>query len=92
MEIEKVLLRSLHIALDGENLLDTGSIVANTNLFDLLDSFALVNVLLETEGAMEVFTGRYLSLADENIFDAQKSPFLAWSNWVEYVKAKHVNA
>lgn len=55
------------------------------NIFDAVDSFSLVNILLETELAVENLSGKYTPLASELLFDALKSPFLKWSDWVDYV-------
>lgn len=59
---------------------------ASTNIFDAVDSFTIVDLLLETEGRIEQEIGRYVPLADETIFDAEKSPLKNWSTWVAYVE------
>jgi hypothetical protein len=59
------------------------------NIFDLLDSFNIVDVLIESENILQENLGRYVSLADEKIFDASKSPFLTWSSWISYVEEKY---
>lgn len=56
------------------------------NIFDAVDSFAIVDLLLETEGRIEQEIGRYVPLADETIFDAEKTPLKNWSTWVAYVE------
>jgi hypothetical protein len=60
-----------------------------TNVFDYIDSMTIVNLILKTETMLEVATGNYVTLADENIFDARKSYLLKWSRWVEFVDARH---
>ena len=62
--------------------------MSSTNLYEIIDSFAIVNILLESEAAIEVKYGRYIPLADETIFNASNSPFLRWEKWVEYVQGK----
>jgi hypothetical protein len=57
-----------------------------TNIFDAIDSFAIVDLLLETEARIESAYGRYVPLADESIFDAEKSPLKNWSAWNAYVE------
>jgi hypothetical protein len=59
------------------------------NIFDVLDSFNIVDILIESENILQEKLGRYVSLADENIFDASKSPFLTWSSWIFYVEEKY---
>jgi hypothetical protein len=51
-----------------------------------VDSFAIVDLLLETEGRIEQAIGRYVPLADESIFDADKSPLKNWTAWNAYVE------
>ncbi|GAA0864144.1 hypothetical protein GCM10009115_17490 [Sphingopyxis soli] len=58
----------------------------STNIFDAVDSFAIVDLLLETEGRIEAVYGRYVPLADETIFDAEKSPLKNWATWNAYVE------
>lgn len=58
-----------------------------TNVFDLIDSFSVVDLLLETESQIEVALGRYVALGDETVFDAEKSPLKRWGDWVAYVGA-----
>jgi len=69
---------------------DFSDVSEQTNLFDVLDSFSVVNLLLETEMELEKITGTYTSIADQTIFDAEKSPLLKWSSWVEYVESRIV--
>lgn len=61
-------------------------VVADLNLYDQVDSFSLVNVLLETETELEREMRKYIPLASEKIFDASDSPFLLWRKWVNYVE------
>jgi hypothetical protein len=59
---------------------------ASANIFDAVDSFAIVDLLLETEGRIEAAYGRYIPLADETIFDAEKSPLKNWLAWNAHVE------
>lgn len=61
-------------------------LASSTNIIDAVDSFAIVDLLLETEGRIEQAIGRYVPLADETIFDAEKSPLKNWSDWIAYVE------
>lgn len=58
----------------------------STDIFGAVDSYAIVDLLLETEGRIEDAIGRYVPLADETIFDADKSPLKKWSTWTAYVE------
>lgn len=90
-ELNKLLLAALTAAVAEEHPDLVDSITLDTNLFEVVDSFALVTVLLESESVIEEKFGRYIPLADETIFDASKSPFLFWNRWVDYVQGK-INA
>ena len=57
------------------------------NLFEQLDSFAVVELLLETESEIEKVTGRYVPLADESILDSTRSPLRRLQDWYDYVTA-----
>jgi hypothetical protein len=61
----------------------------DTDLFALVDSLVIVNLLLESEMLLEQETGNYVPLADENLFDAAKSPLRNWSRWVAFVGERH---
>lgn len=90
-ELNELLLIALKAAVAEEHPDLVDSITLDTNLFAVVDSFALVSVLLESESAIEEQFGRYIPLADETIFDASKSPFLLWNRWIDYVQGK-INA
>ena len=61
----------------------------DTDVFALVDSLVIVNLLLETEMMLEQETGSYVPLADENLFDAAKSPLRSWARWIAYVGERH---
>lgn len=62
---------------------------ADTNVFEKIDSLTVVNLLLQSEMLLETETGEYVTLADETVFDAEKSPLLRWGDWIRYVEARH---
>jgi hypothetical protein len=78
--------RRVNELVQSPELADVGP---ETNLFDTVDSMAIVDLLLETEALLEERAGRYVALADEKTFDASASPLLRWSNWVTYVEQRH---
>jgi hypothetical protein len=59
---------------------------SSMNIIDAVNSFTIVDLLLETEGRIEQAIGRYVPLADETIFDAEKSPLKNWSDWIAHVE------
>lgn len=55
------------------------------DLFERVDSFAVVELLLETESEVEKAVGRYVPLADESILDSSRSPLRRVQSWYDYV-------
>lgn len=88
-DLNKILLQAIAQALDEGEIHLVENITNELNLFEIVDSFSIVNILLESESLLEIETGNYVTLADENMFDAEKTPFRSWSGWVAHVKAKH---
>lgn len=65
------------------------TIEPDTNVLAQIDSLTVVNLLLQSEMLLETATGNYVTLADETVFDAKKSPLLKWSDWIRFVEARH---
>jgi hypothetical protein len=57
----------------------------STNIFDVLDSMDIVNLIMETESLLEAKLGYYLPLANEETFDAEKSPLLSYKSWLQFI-------
>ena len=89
MSIEQVLRETLEKILASIEEPGLRSLTDESNLFENLDSLTVVDMLLEAEMQLEKATGRYVTLADETIFDASKSPLRTWAGWVAYVERKH---
>ena len=88
-EIESLLKDALEKALESDGSPGFNELTSEFSLFETLESISIVSMLLEVEAEIELATGRYVSLADETIFDASKSPLRSWSSWVSYVEARH---
>ena len=63
------------------------SVAADADIFEVIDSFAVVELLLQTEGDLEGAIGRYVPLADERVLDADKSPLRSLDRWIDHVMA-----
>jgi hypothetical protein len=66
---------------------ELGALGPEDDLFDKIDSFAVVELLLETESEVEKTVGRYVPLADESILDSTRSPLRRLQDWFDYVAA-----
>ena len=69
---------------------ELGALGPEDDLFNKIDSFAVVELLLETESEVEKAVGRYVPLADESILDSTRSPLRRIQSWFDYV-AEAVN-
>lgn len=88
-ELEAILkeaVRKVNEDLDAPQLETIGP---DTDLFESMDSMAIVDLLLETEALLEDRYGRYAALAGDTIFDASASPLKRWSDWVAYVEQRN---
>lgn len=87
LDIERVVRTALAEVGDdlGLEVLE-GELAPNLNIVESISSFAVVELLLTTESKVEELTGRYIPLADENLFDAQQSSLISLQNWIDYVQ------
>jgi acyl carrier protein len=85
-EISKITSEALAAVLENMDGGESIRLDSSTNVFDAVDSFGIVDLLLETEERIEAAFGRYVPLADETLFDAEKSPLKNWSVWNAYVE------
>ncbi|MCJ2064297.1 hypothetical protein MKK63_16470 [Methylobacterium sp. J-088] len=67
---------------DRSDLKDIGP---ETDVYEQIDSFAVVELLLETESEIERTVGRYVPLASESILDNTQSPLRRFQGWIDYV-------
>ena len=63
------------------------NVATDADLFEEIDSFAVVELLLRTEADLEAALGRYVPLADEQVLDADKSPLRSLGRWIAHVEA-----
>lgn len=87
--IETALRQTLEKILESVDAPALRTLDADSNLFDNLDSITIAEMLLEVEDRLEALTGNYVTLADEKVFDASKSPLRSWAGWVAYVEGRH---
>ena len=84
-EILKNVINELNKEWDMEEL---HSFENNINLFETVDSFSLLSIVIETESALENEMGEYIPLADEDLMVAGVSPFSSFNQWVNFVTKK----
>lgn len=60
----------------------------DTNFFDLVDSLAVLNFILDIEQRLERRFGRYIQIADEDVMDASKTPFKTVKDIIEFISSR----
>lgn len=88
INVDKLLRKALATVIADLDKPALAAVSSETNVFENIDSFSVVDLMLETEMLIESETGNYVTLADETVFDAEKSPLLKWSTWITYVEAR----
>ena len=83
-KIKNILKKSLKDSIEDSDI-DKIELEDSTNLLEEIDSFAVVSFLLEAEMNLEEEFGKYISLANEDLFDKSKSVLNCWSDFVNYV-------
>ena len=63
----------------------------DTDFFDLVDSLAVLNFILDIEQRLEGEYGRYIQIADEDVMDASKTPFKTVKDIIEFISSKVVS-
>jgi len=58
------------------------------NLFEIVDSFSLLSIVIETELVLERKMGRYIPLADEDLMVNGVSPFISFNKWMNFIEGK----
>jgi len=70
---------------DELNVVIEEEITESTNIFEILDSMDVVNLIMETESLLEQELGFYIPLANEVTFDAEKSPLKSYKHWLHFI-------
>lgn len=87
-KIKDILEKSFNDSIEDSDI-DKIDLEDNTNILEEIDSFAVVSFLLEAEMNLEAEFGKYISLANEDLFDKSKSVLNSWSDFVNHVAEMH---
>lgn len=60
----------------------------DTNFFDLVDSLAVLNFILDIEQRLERRFGRYIQIANEDVMDESKTPFKTVKDIIEFISSR----
>lgn len=88
MNIEEILKNVINELNKEWGMEELHSFENNINLFETVDSFSLLSIVIETESALENETGEYIPLADEDLMVDGVSPFSSFNQWVNFVTEK----
>jgi len=64
----------------------------STLLFENLDSFAILDLILEIEDRLHSSYRKYIEIADETVMDEIKTPFKTVGSLIIYLENKITNA
>jgi len=64
------------------------NVTDDTPLFELLDSMAVLDLILEIESKLQDKYGKYIQIADETTMDATKTPFKTFKTLKEFLEGK----
>lgn len=84
-EINALMLNVFANLKDELNIDIQEEIIDSTNIFEILDSMDVVNLIMETESLLEQELGFYIPLANEETFDAERSPLLSYKQWLHFI-------
>jgi len=57
----------------------------DTPLFELLDSMAILDFILEVESSLQDMFGKYIQIANEYSMDSNKTPFKSVKTTTDYI-------
>ncbi len=60
----------------------------DTPIFELLDSMAVLDLILEIENRLQEKYSRYIQIADDKTMDAINTPFKTFETLLDYVERK----
>ena len=60
----------------------------DTIFFELVDSLAVLNFILDIEQRLEGHFGRYIQIANEDVMNASKTPFKTVKDSIDFISSK----
>jgi acyl carrier protein len=67
------------------------SIDENIEIYNNVDSFLILELILEIEDRLKKKFGRYIQIADEDIMSSNNTPFATFESLVKFVEKKVEN-
>lgn len=59
-----------------------------TKFFELVDSLAVLNFIIDVEQRLEKRLGKYIQIANEDVMDASKTPFGTVKDIIEFISCR----
>jgi len=78
-------LREINEDLESKEL---ENITDETPIFEILDSMAILDLILELESRLQKKYGKYIQIADETIMDSKKTPFKTFKALQQFLEGK----
>ena len=86
--MDELVKKAITIINDDLEMEELENLKEDTPLFDILDSVAVLDLILEIESLLEDKYGRYIQIADEMTMDANLTPFKTFGKLVKYLEEK----
>jgi len=86
--MRQLLLKAIREINKDLNLQELENVNENTPLFELLDSVAVLDLILEIEGLLEDKYGKYIQIADDKSMDAVHTPFKTFQILLKYLERR----
>jgi D-alanine--poly(phosphoribitol) ligase subunit 2 len=86
--IRDVVLNSLQVVNKEYKNKELEFISDNDDIFDVLDSMAILDLILEIEDSLHIRLGKYIQVADDSIMDGKNTPFKTVGTLVEFLEKK----
>jgi len=87
--MKKLVMNALQEVNENSHFFDL--IDETTEIYNNVDSFLILELIIEIEDKLKAKFGRYIPIADEDIMNSQKTPFDTFGSLVLFVENKVKN-
>ena len=84
--MKELIIESLKELNEDLNIKEFENITDETLIFELLDSVAVLDLILDLEDRIEKKYGKYIQIANEESMDVKKTPFKNVKTLTEYLE------
>ncbi len=92
VQIEELVIDAVKSLAHDHDIDELASPSLDTRVYSNLDSFAVLDLILDLERRLQKQIGHYIQIADEKTFDPTLTPFQTVSHIADYLKHKIIGA